>query len=50
VTRSLRYALGRLTEHHPDLGAHLDRTVRTGIYCSYQPDPLTPISWELSDG
>ncbi len=48
VTRSLRYALGRLAEHHPDLGAHLDRTVRTGIYCSYQPDPLTPIAWELS--
>jgi tetratricopeptide (TPR) repeat protein len=48
VTRSLRYALGRLSEHHPDLGGHLDRTVRTGIYCSYQPDPLTPIAWVLS--
>lgn len=50
VTRSLRYALVRLTEQHPDLGAHLDRAVRTGMYCSYVPDPVSPISWELGSG
>lgn len=48
VTRTLRYALAKLAEHQPDLGAHLDRAVRTGIYCAYVPDPLTPMSWELS--
>jgi hypothetical protein len=47
VTRTLRYALSRLAEHQPDLGAHLDRAVRTGTYCAYVPDPLTPMSWEL---
>ncbi|KAA1418739.1 hypothetical protein F0U44_09610 [Nocardioides humilatus] len=47
VTRSLRYALARLEEQHPDLGAHLARTVRTGAYCSYQPDPLAPVEWRL---
>ena len=47
VTRSLRYALGRLEEQHSDLGAHLARTVRTGAFCSYQPDPLAPIGWRL---
>jgi hypothetical protein len=47
VARSLRYSLRRLSEAHADLGAHLDRTVRTGIYCSYDPDPLTPVVWEL---
>ena len=47
VTRSLRYALGRLEEQHPDLGAHLSRTVRTGAFCSYQPDRLAPIEWRL---
>ncbi|GEP34858.1 hypothetical protein NSZ01_26260 [Nocardioides szechwanensis] len=47
VARSLRYALRRLGEEHADLGAHLDRTVRTGTYCSYEPDPLTPVVWEL---
>ena len=48
VTRSLRYAIGRLSEHHPDLGAHLGRCVRTGAFCGYQPDPLAPVVWDLS--
>jgi hypothetical protein len=48
VTRTLRYAVQRLTEHHPDLGTHLERAVRTGIYCGYRPDPLSPVTWELS--
>ncbi|WP_309646962.1 hypothetical protein [Nocardioides sp.] len=47
VTRSLRYALRRLAEQHPDLAAHLDRTVCTGTYCSYRADPLVPVVWEL---
>ncbi|MCW2766603.1 MAG: hypothetical protein JWO11_2562 [Nocardioides sp.] len=50
VTRSLRYALVRLTEQHPDLGAHLDRAVRTGMYCSYLPDPVAPVRWDLGTG
>jgi len=47
VTRSLRYALERLAEQHPELGEHLGRAVRTGAFCSYQPDPLTPLDWRL---
>jgi hypothetical protein len=26
-----------------------DGAVKTGVYCGYQPDPLTPVTWELSD-
>lgn len=48
VTRSLRYALARLAEQHSSLGEHLGRTVRTGSYCSYLPDPIAPISWTLT--
>jgi hypothetical protein len=48
VTRSLRYAIRRLAEHHPALGAHLEQSVRTGTYCSYVPDPLVGIVWEAS--
>ena len=48
VTRSLRYGLTRLTEQHPALGEHLNRTVRTGSYCSYQPDAVAPITWTVS--
>jgi tetratricopeptide (TPR) repeat protein len=47
VTRSLRYGLGRLAEHHPSLAAHLEHSVHTGTYCSYQPDPLAAIVWHM---
>ncbi len=47
VTRTLRYAVQRLAEHHSDLGVHLERAVKTGIYCGYRPDPLTPIDWNV---
>lgn len=47
VTRAVRYALVRLTDHHPVLGQHLESTVRTGTYCSYVPDPRVPIHWSV---
>ncbi|WP_408898769.1 hypothetical protein ACJ5H2_06590 [Nocardioides sp. R1-1] len=47
VTRSLRYALARVAEVHPELGGHLDRAVRTGAHCSYVPDPVVPLRWEV---
>jgi tetratricopeptide (TPR) repeat protein len=47
VTRALRQALARLHEHHPSLAEHLDRTIRTGTYCAYVPDPRVPIVWKL---
>jgi hypothetical protein len=46
VTRSVRYALARLEEHHPMAAAHLQQRVRTGTYCSYTPDPMVPIEWQ----
>ncbi|NYI46498.1 tetratricopeptide (TPR) repeat protein [Nocardioides aromaticivorans] len=48
VTRSLRYALARVAEAHPDLGAHLSRAVRTGTCCSYVPDPTAPLDWHVT--
>ena len=48
VTRSLRYALSRISEHHPTLASHLEHAVRTGTYCSYAPDPTAPISWKAA--
>ncbi len=47
VTRSLRYALKRLAEHHPALAAHLEQHVHTGTYCVYRPDSLSPVVWDL---
>src|SRR5690606_23777224 len=45
VTRSIRYALDRIEQHHPVLAAHLRRAIDTGTYCSYTPDPLAPVVW-----
>jgi tetratricopeptide (TPR) repeat protein len=45
VTRAIRQAIARIGEHHPQLGEHLSRTIRTGTYCGYFPDPRTPAGW-----
>lgn len=47
VTRAIRTALARISEHHETLGEHLDNAVRTGAYCSYQPDPRVPTRWTI---
>jgi hypothetical protein len=46
VTRAMRHALARIRTHHAPLGDHLDRTIRTGTYCVYLPDPRFPITWK----
>lgn len=46
VTQRLRSSIKRITEHHPELGAHLADAVTTGMYCSYRPDPM--VEWTLS--
>ena len=47
VTRALRQAIARIGENHPRLGEHLGRTIRTGTYCAYVPDPRAPADWFL---
>ncbi len=47
VTRSIRYALARIAEHHPALADHLRQAVSTGTYCVYRPDPRLPIRWDV---
>ena len=37
VTRRIRDAIKRISAEAPELGKHLDRSVRTGRFCSYQP-------------
>jgi tetratricopeptide (TPR) repeat protein len=45
ATKAIKGALSRVAEHSPKLRDHLSSTVRTGMYCSYAPDPRVPISW-----
>jgi predicted ATPase len=46
VTRAIRAAMANLARENPALGRHLAATIRTGRYCSYNPDPRAPITWE----
>lgn len=45
VTRAIRQGMARIGEHHPELGEHLDRAVRTGTHCAYVPDPGAHAAW-----
>jgi tetratricopeptide (TPR) repeat protein len=47
VTRAIRQAITRIGQHHPPLGEHLDRAVRTGTHCAYIPDSGAPADWNV---
>lgn len=47
VTRAIRGALLRIREHSPALGRDLTASVKTGTFCSYNPDPRLPVTWRL---
>lgn len=38
VTRRIRDAIGSIENAHPELGRHLRASVRTGTFCSYEPE------------
>lgn len=48
VTRALRAAIDRVTECAPEAGDVLDRRVRTGTYCAFEPDPGDAVRWVFS--
>jgi hypothetical protein len=45
VTKAIRDALRRIAAEDMALGDHLTRAVRTGVYCSYDPDPAASLVW-----
>lgn len=47
VTRAIRKATARLVEALPEAGAVLDRRVKTGVFCSYEPHPDDEILWSV---
>jgi len=48
VTRAIKTALLKISEHQAELGDLLDHSVRTGLFCCYIADPHAPISWQFS--
>lgn len=47
VTRALGRAVERIASIDAALGQHLTATLRTGLVCSYAPDPRLRLGWEL---
>jgi len=45
VTQRIRNSLKRLADVHPELAAHLDRSIRTGQFCTYRPEHT--VGWSL---
>jgi hypothetical protein len=49
VTRTIKSAVDRIADNDAALGRYLSQTVRTGTFCSYEPDPAAPVEWRLSE-
>ena len=48
TTRAIRGAIRRIEECDPSLGRHLDRAVRTGTFCAYDPSPQDEVTWTMN--
>jgi len=49
VSARIRDAISRIEDVSPQLGAHLDRSIRTGLRCCYEPSPdESPIEWRVT--
>jgi class 3 adenylate cyclase/tetratricopeptide (TPR) repeat protein len=47
VTKNIGRALEQIEAKHESLGRFLKSTIKTGIFCSYQPDPRFPVAWSF---
>jgi hypothetical protein len=45
VTQRIKDAIARIEREHDGLARHLSRSVRTGTFCSYEPEE--PVDWVL---
>ena len=48
VSKAIKGVVDRLAQHDPSLGHTLSRCIKTGTFCSYQPDPHCPMEWEFA--
>src|SRR6202158_4205913 len=47
ITKTIKAVLERIAQSDATLGDRLSRCIKTGTFCSYQPDPDLPIGWEF---
>ncbi len=48
ITKSIKSVLERIAQSDATLGDILSRCIKTGNFCSYQPDRDFPIAWEFA--
>ncbi len=49
ITKTIKAVLERIAESDATLGEILSRGIKTGAFCSYQPDPDFPIEWQFGE-
>jgi hypothetical protein len=47
IAKTIKSVLDRIAQSDGTLGDRLSRCIKTGTFCSYQPDPDLPIAWEF---
>src|SRR5260370_3331008 len=48
ITKTIKSVMVRIADSDAPLGEIFSRCIRTGTFCSYQPDPDFPIAWEFA--
>jgi predicted ATPase len=48
ITKTIKAVIERITESDAALGDIFARCIKTGTFCSYQPDPDFQIAWEFA--
>ena len=48
INKTIKAVEERIAQGDPELGDILSRCIKTGTFCSYQPDPDIPIAWEFA--
>jgi hypothetical protein len=48
ITKTVKAVEERIAQSDSELGAIIARCIKTGTFCSYQPDPDFPIAWEFA--
>jgi hypothetical protein len=47
VTKTIRAALAKMADDHPELHRHLVAHIKTGSTCAYVPDPDRRVRWDV---
>ena len=48
ISKTIKSVLDRIAQSDARLGDFFARCIKTGTFCSYQPDPDFPIAWEFA--